>query len=332
VRLLGLIAHWKLDEGSGNVAADSSGFGNHGSIADPNWVVVDGRTGVTMDSYFAGWGNPAVILPPDTMADCAQGYTITYWAKMDGSPAQWCSVIGSWDKFNHWQAPVWIRHYQNSGDAGNENMRVWERAADNRHARNRDRQGNAQNRTTKSESVVDTWAWYLSSHGTRLFVQDDTPEGYPGYATVGNNQTPYHNWNDTGTPGYASADGTRQDLVTGFHHYVNGEPIGTWTDLWDKLWIGPQSMEYFALGNNGANAHRDLQGEWYRGAISDVRIYNHPIIDVDVGLMYYAETGKSSCAVKPPGDTDGNCIVNLVELEEIMTKWLECGLVPDCIP
>ncbi len=37
----GLVVHWKLDEGSGQTAVDSSGAGNHGEIVGGAWVTID---------------------------------------------------------------------------------------------------------------------------------------------------------------------------------------------------------------------------------------------------------------------------------------------------
>src|SRR5690606_19860049 len=39
-----LVGYWKLDEGSGTTAGDSSQYGNHGTINGARWVVDDGFT------------------------------------------------------------------------------------------------------------------------------------------------------------------------------------------------------------------------------------------------------------------------------------------------
>lgn len=42
-----LVGWWKFDDGSGSIAKDSSGRGNHGTITDPIWVT--GRYGGALD-------------------------------------------------------------------------------------------------------------------------------------------------------------------------------------------------------------------------------------------------------------------------------------------
>ena len=40
----GLVGHWNFDEGSGPVAADSSGYGNQGQLLDgPQWQTTQQR-------------------------------------------------------------------------------------------------------------------------------------------------------------------------------------------------------------------------------------------------------------------------------------------------
>ena len=41
-----LVGHWSLDEGTGSVANDRSGNGNHGTVNGATWV--DGRHGMAL--------------------------------------------------------------------------------------------------------------------------------------------------------------------------------------------------------------------------------------------------------------------------------------------
>ena len=72
-----LVGWWKLDEGQGNIAFDSSGYGNHGSIGgDPQWVygAIDG--GLELDG-----GDDYISI--DSVADYMtnNNFTVSAWIK-----------------------------------------------------------------------------------------------------------------------------------------------------------------------------------------------------------------------------------------------------------
>jgi len=71
-------------------------------------------------------------------------------------------------------------------------------------------------------------------------------------------------------------------------------------------------------------------GQQYDGIIDDLRLYNYPLEPTKVAEIYSDVMG-SFCAVKPELDYDDNCIVDLGDFAEFASKWLECGLFPDCI-
>jgi hypothetical protein len=82
-----LAAHWKFDDGSGNVAVDSSGNGNDGIfVGDPQWV----------PGYFGG----ALEFDGDDYLNCGNGpslqirdeITIAFWFKVD-------AFINTWEGF-----------------------------------------------------------------------------------------------------------------------------------------------------------------------------------------------------------------------------------------
>jgi len=78
----GLLAHWKLDERSGGIAWDSSGYANHGTLyGDPNWQPSGGQIAGALE--FDGDGD-VVSIPK--VADC-KDFTYALWVNQN--------VIGS---------------------------------------------------------------------------------------------------------------------------------------------------------------------------------------------------------------------------------------------
>ena len=69
----GLLGWWKLDDGSGTVACDSSGTSNHGSVVGGTWTT-DGR----IDGAMTFDGTDDYVLTRPVVADLAQ-YTVTTW-------------------------------------------------------------------------------------------------------------------------------------------------------------------------------------------------------------------------------------------------------------
>jgi hypothetical protein len=75
----GLVGWWKLDEGSGTVAYDTSGFGRHGTITKPIWEV--GRFGSALKFEGASY----VDIPPESWSTIQRQATMAFWAY--GDPA-----------------------------------------------------------------------------------------------------------------------------------------------------------------------------------------------------------------------------------------------------
>jgi hypothetical protein len=78
-----LVGHWKLDEGAGNTAADSSGKGNDGTfVNNPTWI--DGVLGAALEFH----GDPTVYggkdyinCGNDASLDVRSGISITLWIR-----------------------------------------------------------------------------------------------------------------------------------------------------------------------------------------------------------------------------------------------------------
>ena len=78
----GLIGHWKLDEGRGKKAADSSGLGRHGTVADPpNWI--RGRLGGALRfDRRPGYRSNSVSVPAATTLNIGVGgsdFSVAFW-------------------------------------------------------------------------------------------------------------------------------------------------------------------------------------------------------------------------------------------------------------
>ncbi len=114
-----LLGWWKLDEGAGGVATDSSGRGNDGKISNPTgglglqgaaWVVDAERPGVLSFSGndSAGtWVDCGMIIPKMTLTN---KFTWVFWAKQDASqttevPGQGNDVVLG-NRYNGTQSPL----------------------------------------------------------------------------------------------------------------------------------------------------------------------------------------------------------------------------------
>lgn len=69
-----LIGYWNFNEGSGDVANDSSGFGNHATGLDSEWV---------SGKYGYGTNSSSIIVPPDASLLPSTSLTISAWARID---------------------------------------------------------------------------------------------------------------------------------------------------------------------------------------------------------------------------------------------------------
>ncbi len=81
-----LVGHWRLDEGVGDTANDSSGNGNQGTLqGDPQWVV--GKIGGALD--FNGSTDHITIPFSESLRVLNQGdFTIAAWFKPDEIPSE----------------------------------------------------------------------------------------------------------------------------------------------------------------------------------------------------------------------------------------------------
>ena len=88
----------------------------------------------------------------------------------------------------------------------------------------------------------------------------------------------------------------------------------------------------------------DEQGQApYTGVLDDVRLWNYPLSAVEIAEFYleFIE-GEDICVnehqdwlelsfVGGPGDPSF-CKIDIEDIAEFLTAWMECNLVPTCLP
>ncbi|MCJ7762348.1 LamG domain-containing protein, partial [Candidatus Bathyarchaeota archaeon] len=91
----GLVGWWRLDEGTGSVAGDSSGNGNNGTVYGATWA--DGKYGKALS--FDGVNDYAQVPDSASMRDAGNNKrTLEFWAKFTSLSATGnILMIGLWD-------------------------------------------------------------------------------------------------------------------------------------------------------------------------------------------------------------------------------------------
>ncbi len=68
------------------------------------------------------------------------------------------------------------------------------------------------------------------------------------------------------------------------------------------------------------------------GQIDDVKLYNYVVDAMTIATDYTGVSGKSVCFDRPAYDYTGDCLVTLDDFAIFARHWLECAIVPDCLP
>lgn len=83
------VGHWKLDDGSGSTAADSSGNGNAGNLGGTtSWIT--GKRGGALHVSGSGAG---VRIARSSILEPASGITVSAWVRRTGSPGAYKYVV-----------------------------------------------------------------------------------------------------------------------------------------------------------------------------------------------------------------------------------------------
>lgn len=90
----GLVGYWKFDEGSGNIAYDSSGNGNDGVIHDATWT-----TGVSGSALHFNGVDSWVEVPCSLTLTAMSQITLEAWVQEDSITAQLKGIISKCDGY-----------------------------------------------------------------------------------------------------------------------------------------------------------------------------------------------------------------------------------------
>jgi len=107
-----LVAHWKFDEGSGNIAHDASGNGNDGTlVGDPVWTT--GRTGGALE--FNGSSDYIEVPFSESLRVINQGdFTIAAWFRLDEIPTEYKTVFQQGDDTSGGPGRTWLFVHQSN--------------------------------------------------------------------------------------------------------------------------------------------------------------------------------------------------------------------------
>lgn len=85
----GPVGHWLLNEGSGSVAADTSGHRDNGTLrGGAEWTSISGRRGVSFDGTTG-----QVRVPEASQLDPSNAITVSAWVLRQGSPGDYRYIV-----------------------------------------------------------------------------------------------------------------------------------------------------------------------------------------------------------------------------------------------
>jgi Concanavalin A-like lectin/glucanases superfamily len=106
--------------------------------------------------------------------------------------------------------------------------------------------------------------------------------------------------------------------------YVDGKLENQLVDTLRTAPINNQPVVIGAETVSGAFSHD--------GLLDKMSIYSYAISPLDVAVLYTDVTGEDICLEYPEYDFNEDCEVDLQDFAVFVGDWLECNLVPDCLP
>ncbi len=116
---------------------------------------------------------------------------------------------------------------------------------------------------------------------------------------------------------------TRDHVSGRINVYVDGELEATGTGPAGRL-DAPDGLHIGKI-KSGLN--------FLDGQIDEIKLYNYPVSELEIAQAYTTITGKTVCmrSIQPAVDVNNDCKVDLDDFSMMMSQWLDCALVPDCI-
>ena len=112
--------------------------------------------------------------------------------------------------------------------------------------------------------------------------------------------------------------------------YRNGVVVSSYSGVLGNDIFGATDFDIGSEANSPAS--------YYQGMLDDFRVYNYAIDAVEAAYLYTDVSGTTVCAgdagvfdVTGAGD-EPDCKVGILDFAKFAAFWLNCNLVPDCLP
>jgi Concanavalin A-like lectin/glucanases superfamily len=152
----------------------------------------------------------------------------------------------------------------------------------------------------------------VAAHGLRQVFGD-----YSGSSVIGTSNIADNEWHMV-TATYNGETGTGTIYVDGLLE----------NQLVDTVRKAPTNDQPVIIG-----AETILGEVAYEGLLDKTSIYSYALDQVDVALLYTDVMGGNLCVGgNPEYDLNDDCKVNILDFALFAADWLECNIVPDCLP
>ncbi|AQT68186.1 hypothetical protein STSP2_01341 [Anaerohalosphaera lusitana] len=107
--------------------------------------------------------------------------------------------------------------------------------------------------------------------------------------------------------------------------YINGEVAAEATEV--SMAVNTYTDLYIGAGNNDATA----PAFYLDGVIDEVNFWSYAKTNYEVAHMYTGVAGGTICVEPVEFDLNGDCTVDLSDLAQLSSSWMDCNLVPSCL-